>query len=123
MKQKKSRKSNESNQPANIYAQLIVDLTAKCGITKTQVLTNTGIDLTKYNHSKSIPTIQTCTLVFDYLKIPTEIVSMFAAMEIDQKVSHEDVLNALKDWRKFEHVFHGFCLSILELVKIFQNPK
>ncbi|TSA36115.1 MAG: hypothetical protein D4R64_08320 [Porphyromonadaceae bacterium] len=82
--------SNSPDQAAlnNLLIRFIVDLPDHCNITKTQILWDTSVDLTKYHLLGSQPGMASFIRVCEYLKLCPGIVTLFACWVNQQIITY-----------------------------------
>jgi hypothetical protein len=73
-------------------------------------------DLTKYHHGGSIPGINTCSLVFDYLGIPPGIPLHLVSWVNQKTITYQQALNILIHWPDYSHLINIFQFSMLQVL-------
>ncbi|TSA36121.1 MAG: hypothetical protein D4R64_08350 [Porphyromonadaceae bacterium] len=102
-----------------------MDLPDQCNITKSQILRDTSVDLTKYHLLGSQPGMASFIRVCDYLKLCPGIVTLFACWVNQQIITYPQALQILLHWPEYEHLLDGFQYGVIKLLgnnNLLPNP-
>jgi len=113
----KNKKLRDQSDLDWLVTRLLVDVTAQHDLSNCQVLKITGVDLNKYKEGGSIPTLNSCYRVSEYLGVPPGITSLHGSWVHNNIIPYQQACDILAHWPEYDHLLTGLQYSIIQLAK------